>query len=245
MSWPVGGRSSRAWPALLVASALTLFCALVTGVAASVAGAELTRGPTGNELLDASAREVAERWRAWPAGRIFPATLGYAAEQGGQERARRIGISPGTDCASAVDAKVRQTLRALGCRAILRATYLDALQGVIVTVGVVALPDELSAQRAKRLFPAGGRPAPGIRPLAFKGTVSDHFTASGRQSGSVRQHGPYLVLTTAGQVDGRPARAVGAQRATVFTFATDLAEHILTELGTPRIPTCTTSEWRC
>ncbi|MET9336968.1 hypothetical protein [Nonomuraea sp. NPDC003804] len=235
----------RAWPSLVVTSALALICAITAGVAASASGAELTRGPTQAELENAAKREVAERWHSWPAGKIFPATLPYIAEQGGQERARRVGIARSTGCAGAVDAKAAAALRKAGCRGVLRATYLDALQGVVVTVGVVALPDELRAVRAKKVFPISGRPVPGLRPVAFEGTVTDRFTAQGRQAGSVRQAGPYLVLTTAGQVDGRPARAVGEQRPAVFAFAADLGERVLAELSTPRVPQCGAKGWRC
>ncbi|MEV4077702.1 hypothetical protein ACGFJC_44985 [Nonomuraea fuscirosea] len=238
--------SARPWPTLVVASALTLFCAVTAGVAGSAAGTELTRGPSTAELRTAAAQEVAERWRAWPTGRIFPATLPYSAEQGGRERAHRVGISPRSACgADAVDAKAVEALRAAGCKGVLRATYVDALRGVLVTIGVVALRDEPGAVRAKSAFADNGKPAPGLRPLAFTGTVSDRFTPAVRQSGSVRQAGPYLVLTTAGQVDGRPADAAGEPRPAIFAFATDIAERVLSELSTPKMPDCAAREWRC
>ncbi|MFD1940279.1 MULTISPECIES: hypothetical protein [Nonomuraea] len=226
-------------------SALALICAITAGVAASASGAELTRGPTQAELEAAAKREVADRWRSWPAGKIFPATITYVAEQGGKEKAHRVGISASTDCVSAVDRKAAATLRRAGCEAVLRATYLDELQGVVVTVGVLALPDELRAVRAKKAFPISGRPVPGLRPVAFQGTVTERFTPQGRQTASVRQAGPYVVLTTAGQVDGRPARAVGGQRPAVFAFAADLGERVLVELSTPRMPDCGSKAWRC
>ncbi|TMR94332.1 hypothetical protein EJK15_34660 [Nonomuraea basaltis] len=228
----------------MVASALTLICAVAAGVAGSAAGTELTRGPSTAELRAAAKREVAERWRTWPAGRIFPATVPYSAEQGGQERASRIGISPSTSCDS-VDAKAATALRDAGCRGLLRATYIDALRGVLVTIGVVALADELGAARAKSAFAAGGKPVPGLRPLAFRGTVAHRFTPGGRQAGSVRQTGPYLVLTTAGEVDGRPGVAVGEQRPAAFSFAAEISEHILTGLSTLKMPDCTAKEWQC
>ncbi|MEV0623825.1 hypothetical protein AB0I81_61640 [Nonomuraea sp. NPDC050404] len=238
--------SARPWPTLVVASALTLICAVAAGVAGGAAGTELTRGPTTAELQAAAKREVAERWRTWPTGRIFPATLPYAAEQGGQENARRIGISPGTACGGgAVDAKAAEALREQGCQGVLRATYIDALRGVLVTIGVVALRDEPGAVRAKSAFADTGKPSPGVRPLAFRGTVADRFTPGVRQAGSVRQAGPYLVLTTAGQVDGRPADAAGEQRPAIFAFATEISEHVLTDLSTPKMPDCGAREWRC
>ncbi|MEU4576808.1 MULTISPECIES: hypothetical protein [Nonomuraea] len=237
--------NARLWPSLLVASALTLVCAVAAGVAAGSASGELTRGPTAAELRAAAEREVAERWRTWAAGRVFPSSLAYSAEQGGRERARRIGISPRTTCHDAVDAEAAAALAAAGCRAVLRATYIDALRGVLVTVGVVALPDKQRAARARSAFPGSGAPVPGLRPLAFRGTVSDRFTPAVRQSGSVRQAGPYLVLTTAGQVDGRPASKSGEQRPAVFAFATEISERVLADLSRPRMPNCAAEEWRC
>jgi hypothetical protein len=236
--------NARLWPILVVASALTLVCAVAAGVAASAAATELTRGPTTAELEAAAHREVAERWRTWAAGRVFPATLPYSAEQGGRERARRLGISPHTGCAESVDPEAAPALAEAGCRAVLRATYIDALRGVLVTVGVVALPDEPRAVRARSAFPAGGAPVPGLRPLAFRGTVADRFTPEVRQQGTVRQAGPYLVLTTAGQVDGRPAGA-GEQRPAMFAFAAEISERVLAELAAPRMPDCAAREWQC
>ncbi|MEV1178461.1 hypothetical protein AB0J09_59785, partial [Nonomuraea sp. NPDC049784] len=116
---------------------------------------------------------------------------------------------------------------------------------VLVTIGVVALRDEPGAVRAKTAFSDSGKPVPGLYPLAFSGTVADRFTPDVRQTGSVRQAGPYLVLTTAGQVDGRPANAADEQRPAIFAFATEIAEHVLTDLSTPRMPDCTAKEWQC
>ncbi|GAB2945567.1 hypothetical protein ACFMQL_08475 [Nonomuraea fastidiosa] len=238
--------SARPWPTLVVASALTLICAVAAGVAGSAAGTELTRGPTAAELRAAAQREVAERWRTWPAGRIFPATLPYSAEQGGRERARRIGISPRTSCdGEAVDAAAVEALRRAGCKGVLRATYVDALRGVLVTVGVVALRDEAHAVRARSAFSDTGKPTPGLRPVAFRKTLADRFTPGVREAGSVRQAGPYLVLTTSGQVDGRPAKAAGEPRPSIFAFATEISEQVLAELSRPRMPDCGSGEWRC
>lgn len=242
-----GGRRARpgAWSALVVVTVLAVGCALVAGLAAGVAGAELTRGPDAAEIQRASAEEIARRWQVWPAERIFPAALPYATEQGGSERARRVGVSSRADCQAAVDAPLRATFRQAGCRAVLRATYLDALQGIVVTIGVAAFPDNASAARAHAAFPRAGRPSPGLRALSFPGTVADRFTAAGRQHGHARQSGPYVVAVTAGQVDGRPARAVGRQRETFFSFTVDLADGVLRNLVTPVMPDCLAKEWRC
>jgi hypothetical protein len=106
--------------------------------AGSSAHAELTRPPTAAERSAAAASEVAGRWRSWPAGRIFPAVLRYTTALQTRETARRVGISAGAGCTAAVAAAAgRQALRD-GCRAALRATYADQLQGVLYTIGVFA-----------------------------------------------------------------------------------------------------------
>jgi hypothetical protein len=229
----------------VVASALALICAVVAGVSASAAGAELTRGPSIAEIKRASADEVGRRWQIWPAGKIFPDSLPYVTEQGGTEKARRIGVSARTDCQAAVDAALRRAMRNARCEVILRATYLDALEGVIVTMGLAAFPDRTSAEAARTAFPHAGKPSPGLRALAFPGTVADRFTSAGRQHGYTRQEGPYVVIVTAGQVDDRPARAVGRQRDTLFTFTADLADRVLAGIATPLPPDCSAKEWRC
>ncbi|MEW9534119.1 hypothetical protein [Microbispora sp. NPDC049125] len=236
---------TRTWPPLALLSALILICVVVAGIAATAAVAELTRGPSRSEIEHAVAAEVGGRWERWPTGRIFPANLAYTSEQGGREQARRVGVSSRYDCASAVDASLRTTLRAARCRAVLRATYLDALQGIVVTVGVAAFPDAASAGVAEAAFPRNGRAVPGLRALPFPGTVTDRFTSAGRQSGTVRQAGPYLVITTAGQVDGRPAGALGKQRVTMFSFTDDLAGDLATALTAPASPDCEERQWRC
>ncbi|MFC4058264.1 hypothetical protein ACFOWE_08165 [Planomonospora corallina] len=235
----------RVWPALVAASALALTCAAVAGVAASAAGAELTRGPDAAELERAAAEEVARRWRAWPTGRIFPETVPYSAEQGGTERARRVGISPETSCDRAVDARLREPLARSGCRGILRATYLDALQGVVLTVGVAAFPDPASAASAETALPRGGRPSPGLRALAFPDTVAERFTPAVRQASVARAGGPYLVMVTAGRADGRPAKSAGQPRPTLYAFTGDIADRILTTVSAPARPDCSMPEWRC
>ncbi|WP_433244917.1 hypothetical protein ACQPYK_42500 [Streptosporangium sp. CA-135522] len=241
----VPGQRRPSWPTLVVASALTLTCAVVAGVASSAAGAELTRGPSAAELDRAAADEMTRRWQVWPAGRIFPESISYAAEQGGEEKAHRVGISTETRCDRGVDAGLRKALRRADCRAVLRATYLDALQGIVVTVGVVAFAGESGAVAVERTLPRGGRPSPGLKALAFPGTVTDRFTSAGRQNSLVRQAGPYVVMSTVGQTDGRPAKAVGEQRPTMFAFAGDIADRILAGLSTPARPDCASREWRC
>ncbi|RJL33648.1 hypothetical protein D5H75_12015 [Bailinhaonella thermotolerans] len=207
------------------------------------AGAELRRGPTDEELRRAAVAEIAGRWARWPANKIFPSGLAYSPEQGGEETAQRVGVSPETSCDAGLDARLLAKLR--GCRGVLRATYVDALQGLAITVGVVAFPDERAALAAREALPEHVKPTPGLRALGFPRTITARFRDSARQAATVRQAGPYLVLTTAGALDGRPASAVRQQRPAVFGPASEMSEEVLRVLTEPATPRCGAKEWTC
>jgi hypothetical protein len=207
----------------------------------------LTRDPTTAELRRAADAEVARRWRAWPAGRIFPERLTYVPGLPGSEEveyATRAGITPQTDCEGSVDASLAPVLRRHGCRAVLRATYADQLEGVVVTVGVVVFPDQQAAYKARQEIP--GSPT-ALRAAAFPGTVAARFDDAARQAGTAERGGPYLVLTTAGQSDGRPAAAVaGRQRPDdLFDIVPQIGHTIAQTLSTRALPDCTSADWQC
>jgi hypothetical protein len=206
---------------------------------------ELNRAPTAAERGRAAAEEVAGRWRTWPAEKIFPATVPYTLEVGGKESARRIGIGPGKACGAAVDAPLHAPFRTYGCLAVLRATYLDQLQGLAITVGVVAFPDERTAAQAARRLPSDEKAVPGLRALAFPGTAAGRFGDAARQVGAVRHRGPYIVMATIGYADGRPAAETRQTQAFLNEVVPQPAERILGALATPARPDCASPEWSC
>jgi hypothetical protein len=110
---------------------------VVAVLAGAHARAQQDRPPTAAERSAAAAVAVAQRWRTWPAGRIFPARLGYSTQLGTSETALRVGIAAGSDCAAAMDAAIARQAARDGCRAALRATYADELQGIIYTAGIL------------------------------------------------------------------------------------------------------------
>jgi len=229
-----------AWAAIAVAAGyLALGVVAVTGAVQI-----LTREPTDAELRRAADAEVARRWQAWPAGRIFPERLTYLPGTDEVEYATRAGIAPGTDCKSAVDASIAPILQRHGCRAVLRATYADQLEGVVVTVGVVVFPDQQAAYKARREIP--GSPT-ALRAAAFPGTVAARFDDAARQVGTAERGGPYLVLTTAGHSDGRPAAAVRGkqQPGDLFGLVPQLGHAIAQNLSTRALPDCTSADWQC
>ncbi|MFE9100929.1 hypothetical protein ACGFJT_04055 [Actinomadura geliboluensis] len=231
-------RVSRRTAALVAASA----CATVLVVAAVRLSAELTRGPTPAERAAAAAAEVAGRYRAWPAGRIFPAGIPYTLGQSSPATARRVGIGTDTRCAPAADDALARSLVVRGCRAVLRATYLDQTQGLAVTVGVAVFPDERSAREAAEWFPDRA-PRPGLRALPFEGSVAARFGDAARQASAAAQRGPYVVAATAGYADGRPA--LRGPLADFAELAPQLARAVLAPLATPAEVRCGDREWRC
>ncbi|MQY03560.1 hypothetical protein ACRB68_16040 [Actinomadura sp. RB68] len=247
------GLHARQW--MVVAILLGVCFSALSGGALTVAWAALTRPPTNAELQRAADAEVARRWRTWPAGRIFPERLAYALPGGRTEYAARVGVLPDTSCAGAADDQVGEVLRRHGCRAALRATYTDQLQGVVVTVGVVAFPDAWKADAALKEMPPSSAPdadrpvpvTPALHAVAFPGTASARFTDAARQQRFAGRAGPYVVLTAAGQADGRPAAAVTKRRpGSPFALAPQLAEEVARPLATRPLPDCAAKkEWQC
>ncbi|MFI0452878.1 hypothetical protein [Actinomadura sp. 6N118] len=247
------GLRARQW--MVVAIVLGCVYLLVTAAALTGTWVTLNREPTNAELKRAAAAEVARRWQSWPAGRIFPERLSYATTNGGHsEFAGRLGIVPGTDCEPAVDSELGAILRKHGCRALLRATYTDQMQGVVITVGVVVFPDAWAADRAYKEIPPstpvdakrslGVRPA--LRAAAFPGTAGARFNDAARQDRTSDRGGPYVVLTTSGQSDGRPASAITKVRPGLpFESAPQLGRQVAKALSQQSLPDCSRSEWRC
>ncbi|MFA1540733.1 hypothetical protein [Actinomadura monticuli] len=237
---PCGGwRVSRRTAALVAASA----CATVLVVAGVRLSAELTRGPTPAERAAAASAELAGRYRGWPAGKIFPAELAYTLGQSSPETARRVGIGTDTRCETAADDPLARSLTSRGCRAVLRATYLDQAQGLAVTVGVAAFPDERSAREAVEWFPGDGAPRPGLRALPFPDSVAARFGDAARQTSAAAQRGPYVVAATAGYADGRPA--LRGPQADLAELAPQLVRGVLRPLAAPANVRCGEREWRC
>ncbi len=143
-------------------------CLVIALLAGARARAAQDSAPTAARRSAAAAVAAAQRWRTWPAGRIFPATLGYTTALLTRETARRAGIAAGSACSAAMDAAAaRQALRD-GCRAALRGTYADELQGIIYTVGVIvfarpsgaaAFLHAIAARLAARPAGRGGEPS--------------------------------------------------------------------------------------
>jgi len=209
---------------------------------------EFHRKPTEGELYRAATDEVRDRWRTWPAERVFPTTVPYTSEQGGIEQAQRVGIAPETGCANGVDPASAAILQRHGCRALLRATYVDQLQGIVVTVGVAAVTDERAAFAAKDalLPPAPTEMTATVHALPFPRTIAARFDDAARQYAAAGQAGPYVVLVVAGQTDGRPAAAVRKKHTSAFLLAAEIGGNIADALALRAEPDCSQKrQWKC
>ncbi|MFB9836511.1 hypothetical protein [Actinoallomurus acaciae] len=235
---------------------LWLVVAIVTAVGYLAVGAlatgrvywEFHRKPTAGEMYQAATQEVRDRWRTWPAERIFPETVPYTSEQGGVEQARRVGIASGTGCDSGIAVRSAAILKRYGCRALLRATYVDQLQGIVLTVGVAAVTDESAALAAKDALmpPDPTDPGDTLRALPFPKTIAARFDDASRQYAAAGEAGPYVVLTVAGQTDGRPGAAVRKKHTTAFLLVPEIGGNIVDALAQRAQPDCSQKrEWTC
>jgi hypothetical protein len=202
----------RALPGACI-TAVALCCLALGLTAESSAHAELTRPPTAAERSAAAAAAVASRWRCWPAGRIFPAGLGYVTALQTSETARREGISAGSGCRSAIVATAGRQALQDGCRAALRATYADQLQGVVYTIGVFAFAGPRGAAaflRALAADPPGGPSAAG-RFHASRFHAS-RFHASGAAAVLAAEKAPWYSLRALAVPGTAAARFTDAAR---------------------------------
>jgi hypothetical protein len=191
----------------------------LAGLAVSVAGVVvqvLPRTFTAAQQHQITAWQIGSRWRAWPAGRIFPSAVQYQLPSRALTSmnslplaAHRAGIAPQATCRSATDPAIAPILAAHGCLAVLRATYSDATGSMALTVGVVVFGDTAAETAAVRALPGGALPdgsafAPGVRPVRFRGTAAARFAPAQRQLAWAVSRGPYLIMAAAGYADGRP-----------------------------------------
>ncbi|MEV5709493.1 hypothetical protein [Actinoallomurus sp. NPDC052274] len=236
----------RLW---LVVAILTAVGYVVVGVLSTARVYwEFHRKPNAWELYRAAGEEVRNRWRTWPAEKIFPDSVPYTSEQGGIEHAGRVGIAPERGCDTGIDSVSAAVLVRYGCRALLRATYVDQMQGIVLTVGIVALPDDRSARLAgESVAPTDPSvPGPFLHALAFPQTIAARFADTARQFATADRVGPYVVLTVAGPTDGRPASAVRKPHGGWFQLAPEVGRNIAGALAQPVQPDCAQKqEWKC
>jgi hypothetical protein len=246
---PTGGFGPRPKTRLRERRGL-MIAGIVLGLAAmaasvfGVASQFMPRSFSASQRQQIMAWEVGKRWRTWPAGQIFPATVPYnlpgsafGDSAGLNLVAHRVGIARQAGCSAAAtnDATAR-ALRSQHCLAVLRATYTDETQSLAVTVGVAVLPSAAAARRSSKTLADEGGPRAMVRAVHFRRTDAAAFNGRSGQVPWQRVAGPYLVLAAAGYADGRPWRSAGNDfyiRTEMVSLAGGIGRAVASKLDAP------------
>ncbi|MFI8220718.1 hypothetical protein [Streptomyces sp. NPDC085932] len=203
---PLGRR--RASQAAAAAACLVLGLGLISG---AVTGSWLV-GDSGGEGARSTFSAAGSLWHSVPVDQLFPRTVqGRGAGPGGADRTwTRIAVAPDSGCkGGAFDPLLRKALAPVGCARLLRATYTDATESHVTTVGLLfttadapgmtSLANRFRKERLDRradLMPL---------PYAAKDTPAADFGAKQRASWtvSVLTEAPVVVYAVSGWADGR------------------------------------------
>ena len=131
---------------LSLASAVCLLVAVAAGTSAHADLVPAHRCPARRSGRAGSSRPVA-KLACLPAP--FHSTLGYSTSLLTTETASRVGIATQDSCTSSIDPALARLAARSHCQAAVRATYLDQLQGVLYTIGVLAFPTRETPERSR------------------------------------------------------------------------------------------------
>ncbi|TGZ19110.1 hypothetical protein DV517_40830 [Streptomyces sp. S816] len=213
-------RTRRRGRAVVAGVCLVLGLGLIGG---AVAGSWIAE-----DHEDSAARGFAAAvpvWHSVPVDTLFPPVVQGAGDgPGGADRTwTRIAVAPDGGCADAFDPLLWKVLADAGCRRLLRATYTDATQSYVTTVGLLftkADPAGMSALATRfRTQHLAERPDLVPRPYAARNTPAAGFGDDQRATWtiSVRTDAPVVVYAVSGWADGRsvdtPQPAADAVRA--------------------------------
>jgi hypothetical protein len=248
-----GVRGRRAVALLALALGLAGLAISATAVAIQL----LPRHFTAAQQRQIENWEIASRWQTMPAGQIFPASVGYQLPaQVLQDssplplEALRVSIAPQSGCTTgAITAPAAGVLRRDGCKAVLRATYVDATRSYVATVGVAVLPTDAAAAAAdaglipRRLAAAhhangSSQLEAGVQVVRFGGNSAELYDYSRQLSASFAD-GPYLIMYTVGYADSRPRVPVSRDLysdAEMTDLAQGVAQSVASRLAAPPAP---------
>ncbi|MEC4016640.1 hypothetical protein [Streptomyces sp. H27-D2] len=200
----------RRTPARMAAALLCLVLGLgLTGGAAT--GIWLSGDPDDDPASGSGYTTARALWHNVPVDELFPRTLrGERAGPGGADRRwTRVAVAPDSGCADAFDPLLAKALSPVGCKRLLRATYVDATSSGVTTVGIVFTKADRDGMRAlhKRFAreDLAGRGDLLPRPYRAEGTAAAGFGAAQRASWTlgVLTDVPAVVYAVSGFADGR------------------------------------------
>ncbi|MFF5678350.1 hypothetical protein [Streptomyces althioticus] len=193
----------------VVAAAVCLV--LGTGlIGGAVTGAWLADGPEGPGTRHAFA-VAGDLWHEVPVDQLFPPTVqGRGAGPGEADRVwTRIAVAPDSGCKGAFDALLTRVLAPVGCERLLRATYTDATQSHVTTVGLLFTEADAAGMEglARRFERERLDRRSDLMPLPYaaKDTAAEGFGPGQRASWaiSVLTDAPVVVYAVSGWADGR------------------------------------------
>ncbi|MFI8349547.1 hypothetical protein [Streptomyces sp. NPDC085596] len=179
-------------------------------IGGALAGSWLT-GEDGERSADSGFAAAGALWHNVPVDQLFPPTVkGTGAGPGGADRSwTRIAVAPDTGCAGAFDPLLLRALAPVGCARLLRATYTDATQTHVTTVGLLFTKADPAAMAglAARFHNEHLDRRTDLLPLPYaaKGTPAAGFGARQRASWtvSVLTDAPIVAFAVSGWADGR------------------------------------------
>jgi hypothetical protein len=242
-------RGRGGWRFGATLTALFVGTAGLAGSAAGVSSALLPRTFTASQQQQIVGWEMARRWRTLTAAEIFPAAVAYQLPSGAlggssnmSLEAYRVGITRQTSCSAASDPAAARVLTADRCTALLRATYADETDSMLVTIGVAVMPGASAARSAANKLSGDPPPEPGVTAAAFRSTLARGFRDRQRQLSLAVSSGPYLIMSSAGYADGRPRIQLSSDPYAdqeMTSFAAGVADAVGGPLGAaPPPPRC-------
>ncbi|MFD4788958.1 hypothetical protein ACFWN1_18265 [Streptomyces sp. NPDC058459] len=179
-------------------------------IGGALAGSLLT-GKDSEAAADSGFATAGALWHNAPVDQLFPPTVeGTGAGPGGADRSwTRIAVAPDTGCAGAFDPLLLRALAPVGCARLLRATYTDATQTHVTTVGLLFTKADPAAMTglAARFRDERLDRRTDLLPLPYpaKGTPAAGFGARQRASWtvSVLTDAPVVAFAVSGWADGR------------------------------------------
>jgi hypothetical protein len=203
----------RPWGLRIPARIVAVAACVVLGlglIGGAVTGSWLI-GDSGEDSGGDSFAKAGELWHSVPVDQLFPPTVdGQGAGPGGADRTwTRIAVAPDSGCKDAFDPLLRKALAPVGCDRLLRATYTDATQSYVTTVGLLFTDADATAMRAlgTRFSKEGLDARTDLMPLPYaaKNTLAADFGARQRASWtiSVLTDAPVVAYAVSGWADGR------------------------------------------
>ncbi|WP_327393262.1 hypothetical protein OG533_32930 [Streptomyces sp. NBC_01186] len=199
---------------------LSAFLGVVGGLAL-LGGGALTAHTFSNAAQDVPNRSGygPTMWRNLPAEKLFPKTLGpkmnsqAGATDPKHAEWHRVGISQKTGCADSLTGATLAEAKKKGCKAVLRATYVDPTGNVLGTVGLIVLPETDSAEEGMATFFDAEKekrnPKPGVKAMGVPRTIAAGWKDGNRNGSEGLQATSldmsYAYVATTGSVDGRKA----------------------------------------